>query len=87
VTKASAVRLHRERHGIDLAGAAAVGDSASDLVVAPEVGRFYLVANGISTLDRGVELPGNVTVTEGARGEGFAEAVEALSSGRRAPRR
>jgi hydroxymethylpyrimidine pyrophosphatase-like HAD family hydrolase len=87
VTKASAVRLHRERHGIDPGEAAAVGDSTADLIVAPEVGRFFLVANGVPTLEEGIELPGNVTVTEGARGEGFAEAVDALLSGRPAPRR
>lgn len=87
VSKASAVRLHRERHGITVEEAAAIGDSAADLNVAPEVRRFFLVANGVATLDGCTDLPDDVTVTQAARGEGFAEAVDALLSGTSWPRR
>ena len=56
----------------------AVGDSREDLGVAGTVGGFFLVANA---LERDPELAGslgghpNVTVTEGAHGEGVYEAI------------
>lgn len=77
VGKASGVRLHRERHGIARERAAAVGDSPSDLEVAAEVGAFFLVANGLEALGGRLPAEGPI-VTTGARGDGFAEAVEAL---------
>lgn len=75
VSKASAVRLHMERHGVDPARAVAIGDSPADLVVAGEVAAFFLVANGLEQLPDGATLPGNARVTSARRGEGFAEAV------------
>ncbi len=80
VTKASAVRLHRERHGIAVSESAAVGDSPSDLLVAPEVGAFFLVANGLASVGDAAGGPENAYVTAGSHGEGFAEAVAALLS-------
>lgn len=77
VDKASAVRLHRDRHGITAGEAAGVGDSPADLAVAGEVGTFFLVANG-ATLGHLEDAPRNVRVTDAAYGDGFAEAVEAV---------
>jgi hydroxymethylpyrimidine pyrophosphatase-like HAD family hydrolase len=76
VDKASAVALHRERHAIPAESAIAVGDSPSDLKVAREVGTFFLVANGLASVE-GEDVPDNVYLTNGAHGDGFAEAIEA----------
>ncbi len=75
VSKASAVRRHRALRGFGRSEAAAVGDSAADLQVAPEVGRLFLVRNG---LDQIGDLPPGVRVTDGSHGAGFAEAVSSL---------
>jgi hydroxymethylpyrimidine pyrophosphatase-like HAD family hydrolase len=77
VSKASGIRLHRERHGLDPAEAAAVGDSRADVEAAREVGAFFLVANGREALGD-QPLPPNAEVTPGAHGEGFADAVRAV---------
>jgi hypothetical protein len=74
VSKASALRLHRERRGIEREAAAAVGDSASDLQMAPEVGAMVLVAADETPTIEG----GNVFGTPSPSGDGFAEAVDAL---------
>ncbi|SRR5581483_8662361 len=76
IDKASAVALDRERHGIAAVSAVAVGDSRSDVRVAAEVGAFFLVANGLPTL-QGASLADNVRVTASPYGDGFAEAIEA----------
>ena len=73
VTKASAVRLHRERHGLSPEETAAVGDSPSDLRMASEVGAMVLVGSG----DADEDDP-RVFRTEAVAVEGFADAVEAL---------
>jgi len=78
VSKASAVRLHRERHGIEAAEAVAVGDSPADLEVAGEVGSFFLVANGVDAIGDAEPWPPNAYVTEAERGDGFAEAVRCV---------
>src|SRR4051794_41050524 len=78
VSKAGAVAAHAAARGYDLADCIAVGDSIEDLEVAAAVGRFFVVANGPEN-DAGLRraLPDweNVTVTEGAMGDGFYEAV------------
>lgn len=79
VSKGAAVAWDLARRGLDAADAVAVGDSASDLAMAPHVGRFFLVANGAPHI-RG-ELPGNATVAAGALGLGWAQAVRALGAG------
>ena len=74
VSKASALRLHQERRGIDREAAAAVGDSTSDLQMAPQVGAMVLVAaDGTPAIEGG-----NVFSTPSPSGDGFAEAVDAL---------
>jgi hydroxymethylpyrimidine pyrophosphatase-like HAD family hydrolase len=78
VSKANAVTAHARARGHDPAECIAVGDSVEDLEVAAAVGRFFVVANGPER-DAGLRaaLPAwdNVTVTEGAMGDGFYEAV------------
>lgn len=76
VSKASAVRRHRGLRGVRLEDTAAIGDSLADLDVQSEVGRLFLVRNGLEAL--AVEPPPGVEVTDGAYGAGFAEAVRAL---------
>ena len=78
VSKANAVAAHARARGYDPAECIAVGDSVEDLEVAAAVGRFFVVANGP---ERDPGLRGalaawdNATVTEGAMGDGFYEAV------------
>jgi len=78
VSKAAAVAGHARARGYDPADCIAVGDSVEDLEVAAAVGRFFVVANGPEH-DEGLRLVlpawDNVTVTEGAMGDGFYEAV------------
>lgn len=78
VSKAGAVAAHSRARGYDPAACIAVGDSVEDLEVAAAVGRFFVVANGPER-DPGLRAAlaqwENATVTEGAMGEGFYEAV------------
>ncbi len=73
VSKGAAVAYDLDRRGLTPADAIAIGDSTSDLTMAPHVGRFFLVANGVEHV--GPDLPPNVTVTGGELGRGWAEAV------------
>jgi phosphoglycolate phosphatase len=78
VSKGAAVAAHARARGYDPSECIAIGDSVEDLEVAPAVGRFFVVANGPER-DPGLRSMlarwGNVTVTEGANGDGFYEAV------------
>ena len=78
VSKANAVAAHARARGYDPAACIAVGDSVEDLEVAAAVGRFFVVANGPER-DPGLRAAlaawDNATVTEGAMGDGFYEAV------------
>jgi hydroxymethylpyrimidine pyrophosphatase-like HAD family hydrolase len=80
VSKAGAVAAHARARGYEPSECIGVGDSVEDLEVAAAVGRFFVVANGPGR-DPGLRaaLPAwdNVTVTEGAMGDGFYEAVVA----------
>lgn len=80
VSKASAVRLHRERNGVARKEAIAIGDSRTDLAVAAEVRAFFLVANGVASVGD-VDWPDNAYVTREQRGEGFAETIALLTAG------
>ena len=73
VSKAAAVRRHLEIERASPANSAAVGDSMSDLELAPEVGRLFLVAN--AGPGPAAALPSNARMLAGEFGEGFAEAV------------
>jgi hydroxymethylpyrimidine pyrophosphatase-like HAD family hydrolase len=78
VSKGAAVAAHARARGYEPGECIAVGDSVEDLEVAPAVGRFFVVANGPGR-DPGLRSRlasfDNVTVTEGANGDGFYEAV------------
>jgi hydroxymethylpyrimidine pyrophosphatase-like HAD family hydrolase len=78
ISKGAAIAWDLERRGIDPADAVGIGDSVSDLDMAPAVGRLWITANG-AAVDGMRELLAavpNVTVTEAAMGEGWAQAVE-----------
>jgi phosphoglycolate phosphatase len=78
VSKANAVSAHARARGYDPVDCIGIGDSVEDLEVAAAVGRFFVVANGPER-DPGLRAAlaawDNVTVTEGAMGDGFYEAV------------
>ncbi len=78
VSKANGAAAHARARGYDPADCIGVGDSIEDLEVAAAVGRFFIVANGPQR-DPGLRAAlaawDNVSVTEGAMGDGFYEAV------------
>ena len=79
ITKGAAIAWDLERRGLSPADAVAIGDSVSDLEMAPAVDRLWITANG-ATVDGMAELLAavpNVTVTDAAMGEGWAQAVRA----------
>jgi len=80
-SKASAVRKDREIRKIPKEATVAIGDSVSDLELAPEVGILFLVRNAITEssgiLDKIKDYP-NVFITHEAMGLGWAEAVSFL---------
>ena len=79
ISKGAAIAWDLQRRGLSAEDAVAIGDSVSDLEMAPAVGRLWITANG-AAVDGMAELLGavpNAVVTEGAMGEGWAEAVRA----------
>lgn len=78
VSKGNAVAAHMRARGYEPGECIGIGDSIEDLEAANTVGRFFVVANGprYDPALRGA-LPAyeNVTVTEGAMGDGFYEAI------------
>jgi phosphoglycolate phosphatase len=80
VTKASAVAADLARRGLAPDDAVAVGDSRSDLELAPHVAAVFVVRNGEAALEDGT-APENVYLTEASYGDGFAEAVLGLLGG------
>ncbi|MBB3083370.1 HAD family hydrolase [Geodermatophilus sabuli] len=79
ISKGAAIAWDLARRGLTPADAVAIGDSVSDLEMAPAVGRLWITANG-ATVDgmagRLAAVP-NVTVTDAAMGVGWAQAVRA----------
>jgi phosphoglycolate phosphatase len=80
VGKAEAVRDDLDRRGLRPHDAVAVGDSATDAAVAPFVRAVFIVANGRRALEAATP-PGNVYLTEGWYGDGFAEAIVGVLGG------
>jgi hydroxymethylpyrimidine pyrophosphatase-like HAD family hydrolase len=80
ISKGAAVAWDLERRGIDPADAVAIGDSVSDLDMAPAVGRLFVPANGaaVDGMDELLSAVPNATVTRSAMGRGWAEAVHAV---------
>jgi phosphoglycolate phosphatase len=78
ISKAAGVAAHMRARGYAREQCIAVGDSAEDVGMADQVGRFFLVANAKASDPR-------AEVTEGGYGEGFYEAVvRAIAEGRTA---
>jgi hydroxymethylpyrimidine pyrophosphatase-like HAD family hydrolase len=79
ISKGSAVAWDLQRRGIDPAEAVAIGDSVSDLEMAPVVGRLWITANGAAVpgMTELLDAVPNATVTASPMGEGWAEAVYA----------
>jgi phosphoglycolate phosphatase len=77
LSKGLGVEADLRRRGLAPADAVAVGDSASDLTMAPYVRRFFLVANGADAPDTvaAARAHDNVTVCAGSHGHGWVEAV------------
>lgn len=85
-SKANAVSFHMRARGYEPEQCIAIGDSVEDLTVAEVVGRFFVPANGPER-DPGLReaissgrYP-NVTVTEGAMGDGVYEAIVSTLAG------
>jgi hydroxymethylpyrimidine pyrophosphatase-like HAD family hydrolase len=79
ISKGTAVAWDLERRGIDPADAVAIGDSISDLDMAPAVGKLWITANGAAVdgmAERIAAVP-NAAATDGAMGEGWAQAIRA----------
>ena len=77
-SKAKGVAFHMRARGYEPESCIAVGDSIEDLEASVSVGRFFCVANGPEhdeALRGAIPRFPNVTVTEGAMGDGFYEAV------------
>lgn len=81
VSKAAAIAADRRHRGIPQEETAMVGDAAADAECRTEVGRCFLVANGLvkdPALAWAGEPGSGIEVTAGTHGAGFAEVVEAL---------
>jgi hydroxymethylpyrimidine pyrophosphatase-like HAD family hydrolase len=79
ISKGAAIAWDLERRGLTPADAVAIGDSVSDLDMAPAVGRLWITANGAAVDGMAGLLSAvpNAVVTDGAMGEGWAQAVRA----------
>jgi hydroxymethylpyrimidine pyrophosphatase-like HAD family hydrolase len=78
VSKAAGVAFHQRARGYAPQDCIAVGDSREDLGMAPAVGTFWLVANGLArdpAMGAALREHANVRVAEGAHGAGVYEAV------------
>lgn len=81
VSKVAAVAADRAYRGLEPAECAMVGDAAADLECRDEVGRCFLVRNGLDkdpSLSWVLEPGSGVEVTKAGHGEGFAEVVHRL---------
>jgi hypothetical protein len=77
IGKGPAVARDLQRRGIDGCDALAIGDSASDLEMAPYVGRFSLVENGARPPHMAdlLHRHPNVRVEKGSHGAGWSAAI------------
>lgn len=73
VSKAAAVAADLEARALRGSDAVAVGDSLTDVALAPHVAAVFVVANGAYAVTH--EAPDNVFLTVDANGDGFAEAI------------
>jgi hydroxymethylpyrimidine pyrophosphatase-like HAD family hydrolase len=79
ISKGAAIAWDLERRGLTPEDAVAIGDSVSDLDMAPAVGRLWITANGaaVDGMVGRIEAVPNVSVTDAAMGQGWAQAVRA----------
>ena len=81
VSKAAGIAADRARRGFAKEECAVVGDAAADVECRSEVGRCFLVRNGLAK-DPGLAWTlrsgSGVEITSGGHGEGFAEVVHLL---------
>ncbi|MCF6745418.1 HAD family phosphatase [Blastococcus sp. KM273128] len=79
ISKGAAIAWDLERRGLSPDDAVAIGDSVSDLDMAPAVGRLWITANGaaVDGMAEALAALPNASVTAGAMGEGWAQAVRA----------
>lgn len=79
ISKGAAIAWDLQRRGLEPADAVAIGDSVSDLDMAPAVDRLWITANGaaVDGMTGLLAAVPNVSVADGAMGEGWAEAVRA----------
>ncbi len=77
ISKGIGIASDLERRGLMPSDAVAVGDSLSDLEMAPHVERFFLVRNGADVPDirTAAEALPNVTICDGPLGAGWAQAA------------
>jgi hydroxymethylpyrimidine pyrophosphatase-like HAD family hydrolase len=77
ISKGAAISWDLARRGLAAADAVAVGDSVSDLEMAPAVGRLWVTANGAAVpgMAERLSVVPNAAVTDAPMGEGWAEAV------------
>jgi len=81
VSKVAGIAGDRAYRGLEREDCAIVGDAAADLDCRVEVGRCFLVRNGLDkdpSLAWVLEADSGVEVTKGTHGEGFAEVVHHL---------
>src|SRR3712207_206154 len=79
ISKGAAIAWDLERRGLTAEDAVAIGDSVSDLEMAPAVGRLWITANGaaVDGMTALLDAVPNVAVTDRPMGEGWAQAVRA----------
>jgi hypothetical protein len=77
ISKGAAITWDLARRGLSPADAVAIGDSVSDLEMAPAVGRLWVTANGAAVPGMAELLTAvpNATVTDEPMGSGWAQAV------------
>jgi hydroxymethylpyrimidine pyrophosphatase-like HAD family hydrolase len=77
ISKGAAITWDLARRGLSPADAVAIGDSVSDLEMAPAVGRLWITANGAAVPGMAELLAAvpNATATDAPMGEGWAQAV------------
>jgi hydroxymethylpyrimidine pyrophosphatase-like HAD family hydrolase len=79
ISKGLAIAWDLQRRGLQPGDAVAIGDSVSDLEMAPVVGRLWITRNGadVEGMPERMAALANVSITARAMGEGWAEAVRA----------
>jgi hypothetical protein len=77
ISKGAAIAWDLERRGLSPADAVAIGDSVSDLEMAPAVDRLWITANGaaVDGMAGLIDAVPNASVTDAPMGEGWAQAV------------